>query len=112
MKRGVIMARKSTKKYYFSVEGETEHWYLKWLQNKINDSLESEYKVSIDCPVQKNPLMRAKSLVITGKTVIYHISDYESDEPIHAREFKETMDNMKKAMDLGRQIVNLNNSKH
>lgn len=24
--------KKATKKYYFSVEGETEHWYLKWLE--------------------------------------------------------------------------------
>lgn len=27
--------RKSTKKYYFSVEGETEEWYLLWLLNKV-----------------------------------------------------------------------------
>ena len=28
---------KKTKKYYFSVEGETERQYLKWLQNTINN---------------------------------------------------------------------------
>ena len=28
--------RKPTNKYYFSVEGETEQWYLKWLQDTIN----------------------------------------------------------------------------
>ncbi len=95
---------KSTKKYYFSVEGETEHWYLKWLQEKINETSESTYKVSLDCPVQKNPLKRAKTLVVTGKTEICHISDYESDEPVHVREFKETMDNMKKSKELGKQI--------
>ena len=96
--------RKSTKKYYFSVEGETEHWYLKWLQDRINETEESAYKVSFDCPVQKNPLKRAKSLVVTGKTDIYHFSDYESDEPIHVQQFIETMDNMKKAKELGKQI--------
>ena len=26
---------KSTKKYYFSVEGETEQWYLKWKHGEI-----------------------------------------------------------------------------
>lgn len=57
--------RKSTKKYYFSVEGETEQWYLKWLQDLINATEESDYKVSIDCRIQKNPLKHAKSLVIT-----------------------------------------------
>lgn len=96
--------RKSTKKYYFSVEGETEQWYLKWLQNILNDIEESACKVSFDCPVQKNPLKRAKSLVVTGKTDVYHFSDYESDELIHVQQFTETMDNMKKAKELGKQI--------
>jgi len=82
---------KSTKKYYFSVEGETEQWYLQWLQNKINEFEKANYKVSFDCSVQKNPLKRAKSLVVTGKTDIYHFSDYESDEEIHVRQFIETM---------------------
>jgi len=95
---------KQTKKYYFSVEGETEQWYLKWFQSLINKTHKSEFKVSFDCPVQKNPLKRAKSIVVTGKTDIYHISDYESDEDIHVIEFRETMDNMKQAKDLGKQI--------
>ena len=95
---------KSTKKYYFSVEGETEQWYLQWLQKQINDTGASQYKVSLDCQVQKNPLKRAKSLVVTAQTEIYHFSDYESDEPIHVRQFTETMDNMKKAQQLGKQI--------
>lgn len=30
--------RKITKKYYFSVEGETEQWYLEWLRDLINAS--------------------------------------------------------------------------
>jgi len=96
--------RKSTKKYYFSVEGETEQWYLKWLQDRINEKQEAVYNVSLDCPIQKNPLKRAKSLVVTGKTEVWHISDYESDEPIHIKEFTETMDNMKAAKSLGKQI--------
>ena len=95
---------KTTKKYYFSVEGETEQWYLKWLQDRINETEESKIKVSFDCPVQKNPLKRAKSMVITGKTEVWHISDYESDDPIHVKQFMETMDNMKAAKGLGKQI--------
>lgn len=39
-----------------------------------------------------------------GKTVIYHISDYERDDEIHVREFRETMDNRKLAKELGKQI--------
>lgn len=101
--------RKSVKKYYFSVEGETEYWYLKWLQELISNTVESAYKVSFDCPVQKNPYTRAKTLNILNtekkKLDIYHISDYESDDPIHVKEFTETMDNMKKANESGKYIT-------
>ncbi|WP_455654942.1 RloB domain-containing protein [Phascolarctobacterium sp.] len=97
--------RKTTKKYYFSVEGETEQWYLQWLQKIINETEASVYNVSFDCRIQKNPLKRAKSMVVTGKTEVWHLSDYESDEPIHIKQFKETIDNMKKVKSLGKQIT-------
>lgn len=97
--------RKSTKKYYFSVEGETEQWYLKWLQDLINGTEQAAYKVSIDCPVKQNPLKHAKSLVVTKKIEVYHFFDYESDEEIHVKRFTEAMDNMKKAQSIGKQIT-------
>ena len=97
--------RKSTKKYYFSVEGETEQWYLKWLQDLINKTEEAAFKVSIDCPVKQNPLKHAKSLVVTKKIEVYHFFDYESDEEIHIKRFTEAMDNMKKAQEIGKQIT-------
>lgn len=52
--------RKPTNKYYFSVEGETEQWYLKWLQDLINNTEESVCKVSIDCPVKKESFETCK----------------------------------------------------
>lgn len=89
--------KKSTLKYYFSVEGETESWYLKWLQKLINNTDESEYLVSFDCPVNKNPVKRVKSMNVTKKIIIYHFFDYESDEEIHVKRFMETMYKMKEA---------------
>ena len=74
-----MVKRKPTNKYYFSVEGETEHWYLKWLQDMINDTEVAACKVSIDCPVNKNPLK-------------------------HVKAFQETLDNMKKAEKIGKQV--------
>lgn len=65
-----MIKRKSTKKYFFTVEGETEKWYLEWLKVRINECEEAAYKVSFDVQVQKNPLKRAKSLAVTGKTEI------------------------------------------
>jgi len=100
-----VSNRKLTKKYYFSVEGETEKWYLEWLKNRINECEEATCKVAFDVSVQKNPLKRAKSLTVTGKTEIWHLSDYESDELIHVKQFIETMDNMKAAMNIGKQIT-------
>ncbi len=96
--------RKPNKKYYFSVEGETEQWYLKWLQEIINQTEEAVYKISIDCPVKKNPVKHVKSLTVTKKIEIYHFFDYESDEEIHVQRFKEALDNMKKAQNIGKQI--------
>ena len=96
---------KLTKKYYFSVEGETESWYLEWLQKTINGIDAAKYKIVLDCKVQKNPLNRAKSLVITSKTEIYHFFDYESNDPIHQNQFVETMDNMKKVNEIGKNII-------
>jgi len=39
-----MIKRKSTLKYYFSVEGETEQWYLEWLQEQINNAPEAACK--------------------------------------------------------------------
>lgn len=91
------MSKKTTKKYYFSVEGETEHWYLKWLQDLLNKTEESEYKVSLDCPVNKSPIKRVKSMNVTQKIKMYHFFDYESDDEIHVKRFLDAMDQMKKA---------------
>lgn len=96
--------RKKSKKYYFSVEGQTECWYLLRLKDLINSTKESVFNVDIDCQV-KEPLKRVKGLLTTSKTEIYHFSDYESDDEEHVKRFKDTMDQMKDAMNLGKQIV-------
>ena len=105
MKKSDMPKMKITNKYFFSVEGDTEQWYLKWLQDIINSTEAAALKVSFDCPVQKNPMKRAKLLVITRRTEIWHLSDYESGDEIHVKQFHETMDNMKAAGKLGKQLT-------
>lgn len=95
---------KQCKKYYFTVEGETEKWYFEWLQRTINTTDNALYKVQFDCKIEKDPLKRAKSLVLTSPTEIYHISDYESNEDSHEKQFKETMDRLSTASKIGKQI--------
>lgn len=43
--------RKENMTYYFSVEGETEKWYLDWLRNCINECDEAKYKVKLKTSV-------------------------------------------------------------
>lgn len=96
--------RKPTKKYFFSVEGETERWYLEWLSTQINGTEESAYNVSFKIKVEKDPRKMVKSLTLSGKTDIWHFSDYESSDQDHVRQFTETMDNMKKAQEMGKAV--------
>lgn len=100
-----MIRRKSTLKYYFSVEGETEQWYLEWLQDQINHAPEAESRVSFNKQIQKDPLKRAKSLAITDKVEIWHLSDYESSEEVHVKQFTETMDRMAETKSLRKQIT-------
>lgn len=91
-------------KYFFSVEGETEKWYLDWLKKTVNQSDKAQSKIAVTCQIEKNPIKFAKRLAILQPTQIYHLSDYESDEEIHVQGFKDTMDNMKRAERLGKKI--------
>lgn len=59
---------KAKRVYYFSVEGETEQWYLEWLQRQINQDPAAKYFVKIDSKVQKDPFSRAKGMSILSKT--------------------------------------------
>lgn len=96
--------RKENRTYYFSVEGETEQWYLEWLQRTINAESGAKYTVKLDSKIQKDPLSRIKRMTIVGKTEITHIFDYESDEEKHIKEFKNTLDRMKEAQASGKNI--------
>lgn len=96
--------RKENRTYYFSVEGETEQWYLEWLQRMINADPAAIYTVKLDSKIQKDPLARAKQLTIVDKTEVTHIFDYESEEPVHVQQFKTTLDRMKAAQNSGKDI--------
>ena len=55
--------RKENRTYFFSVEGDTEKWYLDWLQTTINSTPEARFTVKLDSKIQKDPLTRALSLI-------------------------------------------------
>lgn len=98
------MIRKENRKYYFSVEGDTEKWYLEKLQNLINEENMSVYKVKFDIKVTGDPIARVKNMNIIAQTEITHIFDYESDEECHRVRFKATIDRMRSAQKNGKKI--------
>ena len=95
--------RKMNVRYYFTVEGETEKWYLEWLRDAINADPRSKVKVVCSPKVQKNPVKWAKAKTNLDKSAkVFHVFDFEDEEPIHVKAFKDTLANMKKAGSLGR----------
>lgn len=96
--------RKENRTYYFSVEGDTEQWYLEWLQRMINTEPDARYTVKLDSKIQKDPLSRIKRMTVVGKTEITHIFDYESGEESHIKQFKTTLERMKDAQNIGKNI--------
>lgn len=90
-------SRKTSKIYHFSVEGETEKWYLEHLQKLINSSTNAENPVKFIIKVKKDPREMVKALTITNKVIINHICDTESNSDEHTKVFRTTLDKMKSA---------------
>jgi len=97
--------RKENRTYYFSVEGETEKWYLEWLQGVINTNPVAKYTVKLNSKIQKDPLAHAKGLNVLGKTKVTHIFDKESEENVHVIQFQKTLERMKEAQKIGKNIT-------
>ena len=82
--------RKMNARYYFTVEGETEKWYLEWLRDAINADPRSKVKVVCSPKVQKNPVKWAKAKTNLDKSAkVFHVFDFEDEEPIHVKAFKD-----------------------
>ena len=89
--------KKLNRTYHFTVEGETEKWYLLWLKDQINNSEKAKFKVSIIPKVQQSPRKYAKG--ISPKTVpqVTHLCDYESNDQCHQTKFRDILDQLKEA---------------
>lgn len=95
--------KKETLIYHFSVEGETEKWYLNWLQQIINQTPDRKYDVKLSVKVQ-SPKKMVKGLSIVGETEITHLCDVESETEEHIKGFESTIDEMYQARKLGKSI--------
>lgn len=89
--------RKETKKYVFSVEGETEQWYFEWLKEVINSQEKSLYNVNIVAKVQQSPRKYAKTINPLAIPSVTHICDYESNDSEHIVKFQNILSELKEA---------------
>lgn len=97
--------RKQTLTYYFSVEGETEQWYLEWLEAQINANENVNYIVKFITKVEKDPVSFIKKLVVQKKTTIWHLSDIEGSSDEQIQTVHNTLGRLKEAKGLGKSII-------
>lgn len=90
------MAIKENRKYVFTVEGETEKWYLDWLQKEINKNTDSKYIVIINSTVQKHPMSFAKRQNAKTTPLVTHLCDVESDSAEDIGNFETVLKEMAK----------------
>lgn len=96
------MSRKECRKYYFSVEGQTEKWYLEWLEGQINRNENAKYNVKLTVEITKNPLKMVKKTTILGDLEIVHVFDFEESQNEIA--FKNTLSAMKNAAKMKKKV--------
>ena len=109
--------RRENYAFLFSVEGDTEKWYLEHLQRLINDALTEKgalFTITLNVKVEKSPLSYIKALppgigvAERGKTIITHVFDYES--PVQQTgmnrltQFQKILGEMKKAATLKKSL--------
>lgn len=97
--------RKQILTYYFSVEGETEKWYLDWLEAQINLQEGTKFKVKLKAEVQKDPVSYAKKLTVQRRTTVWHLSDIEGSTSSHIQSIENTLGRLKDAKNLGKDIT-------
>ena len=97
---------RQSKRFYLSVEGETEKWYFEHLCRLINTSDKAQYKLTMKCDVEKEPLAMAKRLVIPKRTTIdvWHVFDFESESTQHRQNFQEALRQIKEANRLDKKL--------
>lgn len=89
--------RKETISYTFTVEGDTEKWYLDWLEKQINACGDAAYRVSIAAKKEPNPMSYAKTVNRMTKPKVIHLCDVESNEPDEVARFYAVLSELKEA---------------
>lgn len=92
--------------FYFSVDGETEKWYLEHLCKLVNAELqrqEAKFRIRMVIEVAPNPLRTPWRFISQGAEIrVAHLCDYETPEKCQSGKpllecFQDTLDNMSAA---------------
>lgn len=84
-------------KYTFTVEGETERWYLLWLRDQINQCEGRKYNVAFDVRIQQSPRKYYKNINAKTTPEVTHVCDVESNSSIHIQKFQNILSEMAEA---------------
>ncbi|MBQ6505006.1 MAG: RloB domain-containing protein [Flexilinea sp.] len=86
-----------TKKFTFTVEGETEQWYLEWLKEQINNCINRTYNIAVVPKVEQSPRSFYKKVNAKTTPCVFHLCDMESNEQVHVEKFNKILTEMKEA---------------
>lgn len=95
------MMRRPYARFFFSVEGETEKWYLEKLQELINRNEMRSHNAVFKIK-RCRPVSFAKGLAVLDDVKINHFFDYESVEEENG--FRQILGDMDKAENLGKSV--------
>lgn len=88
------MSRKENRAFNFSVEGQTEKWYLLWLARQIN-AANPKYNAVISPVVERSPLRYSKSQTNYSGSMFFHVCDVEGQTDMDIQNFEHTIDEIK-----------------
>ena len=98
------MAKKKKNQYYFSVEGETEKWYLEHLEVLINSIDGISYTVEFNIRKCKSVTKMSKSITAIYPTKVFHICDYESNGQFHIEQFETMLKELKNVKKINKNL--------
>lgn len=90
-------SRKTNIQYWFTVDGDTEGWYLDHIQRLINNSDDSKYTIKIEHKKYKSPKKYAKNISPCLTPKVTHLCDIESTSQEHLSNFSKVLSELQSA---------------
>ena len=89
--------KKTTRQYWFTVEGDTEKWYLEHFQRLVNNTEEKKHNIKINFKKCTSPASYAKTVNPLTAPKITHLCDMESTSEEHQSVFRNVLRELSQA---------------